>query len=130
MHSVVEMPFECESFPWNEVRNGCYKHVDRRLLVLWRYLRRVLPKYGFGRFRLVPIWSSGRAAARYFAKYVTKTFERRDERDGRSRRWCAPGDLHGVRNAVSHSFAVRRVSRLVGWRRSLDSKGTKTLNEI
>ena len=86
MHAVVEMPF-----PSNEVRNGCYKHVDRRLLVLWRYLRRILPKYGFGRFRLVPIWSNGRAAARYFAKYVSKTFELRDERDGRSRRWCTRG---------------------------------------
>ena len=71
-HCIVEMPFEVGWFPWQEVRNGCYKNVPHELLVLWRYLRRVLPKYGFGRFRLVPIWSNGKAAARYFASYVQR----------------------------------------------------------
>src|SRR6266487_3900312 len=42
----------------------------------------------------------------------------------------APGDLRGVQSAVSHSFAVRRGSRLVGWRRFLDSKRMKTLSGI
>jgi hypothetical protein len=113
MHRVVKMSFECEPFPWNEVRNGCYKHVDRRLLALWRYLRRVLPKYGFGRFRLVPIWSNGRAAARYFAKYVTKTFERRDERDGRSRRWCTWGSAR--RAKCSFAFVRSQARFKIGW---------------
>jgi hypothetical protein len=117
MHSVVEMPFECEPFPWNEVRNGCYKHVDRRLLLLWRYLRRVLPKYGFGRFRLVPIWSNGRATARYFAKYVTKTFERRDERDGCSRRWCTWGSAR--RAKCSFAFVRSQACFKISWMASV-----------
>ena len=112
MHAVVEMPF-----PSNEVRNGCYKHVDRRLLVLWRYLRRILPKYGFGRFRLVPIWSNGRAAARYFAKYVSKTFELRDERDGRSRRWCTWGSAR--RAKCSFAFVRSQARFKIGWMASI-----------
>jgi len=99
------------------VRNGCYKHVDRRLLVLWRYLRRVLPKYGFGRFRLVPIWSNGKAAARYFSKYVTKAIQRRDERDGRSRRWCTWGF---ARRAKCSFVFVRSQARFkIGWMASV-----------
>jgi len=117
MHAVVEMPFECESFPWGEVRNGCYKHVDRRLLVLWRYLRRVLPKYGFGRFRLVPIWSNGRAAARYFAKYIRKTFELCDEREGRSRRWCTWGSAR--RAKCSFAFVCSQARFKIGWMASV-----------
>ena len=42
----------------------------------------------------------------------------------------APGDLRGGQSAVSHLFVVRRVLRLVGWRRFLVSKRTKTSNEI
>jgi hypothetical protein len=91
VHCVVVMPFEVTTFPWNEVRNGCYKHVDRRLLVLWRNLRRAMKRYGYGRFRLVPIWSSGKAAARYFAKYVTKSFASRDPQVAGTRRWLALG---------------------------------------
>lgn len=117
MHAVVEMPFECLTFPWSEVRNGCYKNVDRRLLVLWRYLRRILPKYGFGRFRLVPIWSNGRAAARYFAKYILKAFAERDERDLGARRWCVWGSAR--RAKCSFAFVGSQARFKIGWMASV-----------
>jgi len=113
VHCVVVMPFEVTAFPWNEVRNGCYKHVDRRLLVLWRYLRRAMKRYGFGRFRLVPIWSSGKAAARYFAKYVTKAFASRDPEDIGTRRWFTWGDAR--RAKCSFAFIGSHSRHKIGW---------------
>jgi len=65
----------------------------------------------------VPIWSNGRAAARYFAKYVIKTFERRDERDGRSRRWCTWGSAR--RAKCSFAFVRSQARFKIGWMASV-----------
>ena len=129
MHSVVEMPFECEPFPWNEVRNGCYKHVDRRLVLLWRYQGGFCRNTGSvvfgwcrsGRMEGLQLVILRSMSLRHLNVVMSGTVVRGGG---------APGDLRGGRSAVSHSFAVRRVSRLAGWRRFLGSKRMKTLNEF
>lgn len=42
---------------------------------LWRELRRVLPKYQFGRHELIPIRKSGAALSRYVGGYIRKSME-------------------------------------------------------
>jgi hypothetical protein len=113
VHCVVAMPFAVTSFPWYEVRNGCYKNVPHHLRVLWRYLRMTLPRYGFGRFQLVPIWSTGDRAAGYFAKYVRKSFAQRHPDDRGTRRW----NSWGIAKAATCHFAfVRSASRFkIAW---------------
>ena len=53
----------------------------------------------------------------YFAKYVTKTFERRDERDGRSRRWCTWGSAR--RAKCSFAFVRSQARFKIGWMASV-----------
>ena len=47
-----------------------YPNVDPRLRNLWKYLREKGESHGFGRIELLPLKYSGKACARYFAKYI------------------------------------------------------------
>ena len=85
--------------------------------MLWRYLRRVMRRYGFGRFPRVPIWSTGKAAARYFAKYVTKAFASREQDDKGTRRWFAWGDAR--RAKCSFAFIGSQSRHKIGWMASV-----------
>lgn len=46
-----------------------------------RLLRKLLPRYSFGRSELQPLRKGSIAAARYLAKYITKSLARRGEHD-------------------------------------------------
>ena len=113
MHCVVVMPFETHNFPLNEIRNGCYKNVSKELRDLWKYLRRILPRYGFGRFRLVPIWSNSKAAARYFSKYVMKSFADPEQAGYRVRRWNLWGPIRCA--TCGFAFVSSKARHKIAW---------------
>lgn len=111
--AVVRLPFEysgVEAFPWNEVKEKCYKHVERELLLLWGELRRAAVRYGFGRSELLPLRKTGLAAGRYLAKYVGKSFA--DPYDG-GRRWSVWGDAYRARCRLD--FVRSPVRAFVGY---------------
>ena len=87
-HLVVVMPFDCQTgFDFDEVENKAlprktrYRSVCKALRLEWAYLRRTLPKYGFGRAEMKPVKSSAEGIARYVGKYVSKHIDGREEAD-------------------------------------------------
>jgi hypothetical protein len=103
LHAAVVMPFDVNpgAFPWDEVEHRCYKHVDPRLRKLWRKLRAVLPRYGFGRFTLQPIRKTGKALGRYLASYYGHNFLQRDDRDRSARLWGAWGSARRCKTSFA-----------------------------
>ena len=82
LHLVVILPYDIRSgcdFDQFERRN--YRSAPAVLRQLWRDLRRVLPKYGFGRHELYPIKSNSEAMGRYVGKYVSKHLGSREVED-------------------------------------------------
>jgi hypothetical protein len=59
-------------FDFGQVKRGCYVSACPELRRVWAYLRRVLPRYGFGRHELVPVRDKS-AVGSYVGKYVTKS---------------------------------------------------------
>jgi len=57
---------------FGEVRRRNYRSASPALRGLWRELRAVLPRYGFGRHELLPIRKNGEAVAAYISKYIEK----------------------------------------------------------
>jgi len=81
-------------FDFGQVERGVYVSACPELRRVWAFLRRVLPRYGFGRHQLVPIRDRS-AIGRYVGKYVTKS-ERADADKGQ--RLC--GMTRGVSQAA------------------------------
>jgi hypothetical protein len=59
-------------FDFEAVQRRRYSSVPKALAAIWADLRRVLPRYGFGRFELTPIKSTAGAVASYVSKYIEK----------------------------------------------------------
>lgn len=57
---------------FEEIRRRNYRSASPALRAVWRELRAVLPRYGFGRHELLPIRKTGEAVAAYISKYVEK----------------------------------------------------------
>jgi hypothetical protein len=106
-HAVVVLPFNAcrESFDFDASRSADreYRRAGKSALwrmfdaqrtasaceslrAEWRWLRTVLPKYGFGRHRLEPVKGAAEALARYAAKYIGKQLEGREAGDRGARR--------------------------------------------
>lgn len=64
-------------FDWSEYEKGNYRSACVELRVIWAELRKVLPKYNFGRHELLPIRSNAEGISYYMAKYLIKGFENR-----------------------------------------------------
>jgi len=72
-HAVVDMGRNIKTgFPFDEVACKDYRNVDRKLRAVWRVLRTKAKAYGFGWNTLEPIKRTGRATAKYLAKYLSK----------------------------------------------------------
>lgn len=80
-----------------------------------RILRRLLPRYGFGRAELVPLKKGSVAAARYLAKYITKSLSHRSAGDRRMRLVAYSRDFSWLR--AEHFSWADGGSR--EWRRKL-----------
>lgn len=73
LHLICTLPYDIRSgcdFDQFERRN--YRSAPAVLRQLWRDLRQVLPKYGFGRHELLPVRSNPEAMGRYVGKYISK----------------------------------------------------------
>jgi hypothetical protein len=93
-----------EGFDFGQVKRGCYVSACPELRRLWAFLRRVLPRYGFGRHELVPVRDRS-AIGRYVAKYVTKS----------ERVECDKGQrLCGMSRGVSQAAPSVRISWVKG----------------
>lgn len=57
---------------FDEFDRGNYQSAGKYLRSLWKDLRRILPRYGFGRHELMPIRKDKEAMAHYVAKYLNK----------------------------------------------------------
>ena len=66
---------------FEQVRQRNYTSVCAELRGVWAELRRVLPKYGFGRAELLPIRKTGEALASYISKYIEKNVMNRPAAD-------------------------------------------------
>jgi len=74
-HAVVNVGWNIKSkFPRNQVQLGFYANVDPKLRGIWKRLRQISESHGFGRIELLPLKYSGAVCARYFTKYLTKSF--------------------------------------------------------
>ncbi|MDD5522743.1 MAG: hypothetical protein PHI84_18155 [Kiritimatiellae bacterium] len=67
---------------FEEIKNGNYKSAGKYLRGLWKELREVLPKYGFGRHELMPIKSNAEGMAKYASKYISKSVGNREHCKG------------------------------------------------
>ena len=74
-HAVVNVGWDIKTgFPRDQVEQGFYANVDSRLRELWKWLREASASHRFGRIELLPLKYSGAVCARYFTKYLTKSF--------------------------------------------------------
>jgi hypothetical protein len=72
-HCVVNVGWDIKTgFPFDQVQKRFYANVDPRLRGLWKLLREMAEKYGFGRTELLPLKASGPSCARYLVKYLVK----------------------------------------------------------
>jgi len=58
---------------------------SKELAAIWKKLREVLPRYGFGRAELTPIEKTGEAVGAYVSKYIEKNICNRIEQDKRKK---------------------------------------------
>ena len=74
-HAVVNVGWDIKTkFPRSQVQLGLYANVDPRLRGIWKELRERSESHGLGRIELLPLKYSGAVCARYFTKYITKSF--------------------------------------------------------
>ena len=98
MHLLVSCTADLRAgINFEEIAKGNYRSANKELRALWKELRQVLPRYGFGRHELLPVKSSKEAIARYLGKYLAKSIE----------------DLFVSK---SKPFHTRRVRLSRGWR--------------
>jgi len=72
-HLLIRTHWDIRSgFDFGQVKRGCYVSACPELRGVWRFLRRVLPRYGFGRHELIPVRDKS-AVGRYVGKYITKS---------------------------------------------------------
>lgn len=93
-HLLIRTYWDIRSgFDFGQVRRGCYVSACAELRRIWCFLRRVLPRYGFGRHELVPVRDRS-VVGSYVSKYITKS--ERVEADKRQR-------LCGMTRAISQA---------------------------
>jgi len=104
-HLLVRTHWDIRTgFDFGQVKRGLYVSACPELRRLWAFLRRVLPRYGFGRHELVPVRDRS-AIGRYVAKYVTKS----------ERVECDKGQrLCGMTRGVSQAAPSVRISWVRG----------------
>jgi len=74
-HAVVNVGWDIKTgFPFDQVKKRFYANVDPKLRDIWKQLREISDRYGFGRIELLPIKHSGPACARYLTSYLAKGF--------------------------------------------------------
>lgn len=72
-HCVVNLRRDFKTgFPFAQVEKKFYANVASWIRELWKILRELAEKYGFGRIELLPLKHSGKACARYLTKYLAK----------------------------------------------------------
>jgi hypothetical protein len=91
-HLLVDMGQDIRTgFDFEAVKRKDYRSASPHLRKVWRYLRRVGPKYGFGRIELLPV-KDKTGLAKYLQKYIAKGFGCRAKEDRGVRLWsCSRG---------------------------------------
>jgi len=100
-HFLAEIGFDLRTgFDFEAAGRRDYRSACPELRGLWREMREILPRYGFGRSEVMPIKSSLEAAARYVGKYLSK------------------GDTNAIVGGVQWPKGARRLrySQRGGWR--------------
>ena len=64
---------------FDEIATGRYASASPELRQLWKELREIMPKYGFGRSELLPVKSTVSGICNYVGKYLTKASAYRDK---------------------------------------------------
>lgn len=81
-HLLVDCKADIRTgFDFGAVCKRDYSSAPAELRLLWRVLRKELPKYNFGRSELLPIRSNSECMARYVGKYISKHIENRTTED-------------------------------------------------
>lgn len=72
-HGVVNLGRDFKTgFPFAQVEKRFYANVAPWIREIWKTLRELAGKHGFGRIELLPLKHSGKACARYLTKYLAK----------------------------------------------------------
>ncbi len=101
-HLLVDCGYDIRTgLNFDEIKRGDYRSAKSELRWLWKELRAVLPRYGFGRHELLPIRTGVHGISKYVAKYISKGALHRDRRFKGSR-W--------VRYSRGWRFAVSKFS--------------------
>ena len=117
LHLVVILPYDIRSgcdFDQFERRN--YRTAPAVLRQLWRDLRQVLPRYGFGRHELLPVRSNPEAMGRYVGKYVSKHLGSRKVEDKGKR--LVVSSQNWTKNSIKFNWLTEGARE---WRRKTEA---------
>ena len=117
LHLVVILPYDIRSgcdFDQFERRN--YRTAPAVLRQLWRDLRQVLPRYGFGRHELLPVRSNPEAMGRYVGKYVSKHLGSRKVEDKGKR--LVVSSQNWTKNSIKFNWLTEGTRE---WRRKTEA---------
>lgn len=81
-HLLVALPFDCRTgVDFAAFAENDYRSASGELRDEWSYLRRTLPRYGFGRHELHPVRTTSAAIGTYIGKYIAKHLDARAHED-------------------------------------------------
>jgi hypothetical protein len=74
-HLLIDCKADIKTgFNWDKFDRKDYTEIPPYLRQIWRVLRDMLPRYGFGRHELTPVRKNAQAISHYMAKYLYKGF--------------------------------------------------------
>ena len=81
-HLLVDCKADIRTgFNWTKFKSKDYSEVPPYLRQIWATLRKVLPRYSFGRHELTPVRTNAQGISSYMAKYLFKNFHNRRPED-------------------------------------------------
>jgi len=102
-HLVVVLDADIRTgIDFDGIRRRDYRSASRALRAEWAFLRRIAPRYGFGRTELLPIKSTAEGIAKYVGKYIAKHVCQRLQEDKGARTVRFIGYQPGGRGTASH----------------------------
>lgn len=115
-HCVVDVGRDFKTgFPFSQVEKRFYANVAPWVRALWKILRELAEKYGFGRVELLPLKHSGKACARYLTKYLAKAMgSEKSEGEEKCRLFGVWGKVRSV-NSTFCLLSSRIIERRKEW---------------
>ena len=101
LHLVVDCGCDIRTgVDFEALKAGDYRTASKALRNLWRWLRIVAPRYGFGRTELMPVYSNKEGIAFYVGGYIKKGICNRVEADKGCRMAATWGDWGGRKHTA------------------------------